>query len=224
MFSAVPFSSWKEIKNLIPLDSSFLDVGCADGDMMRITGHNFNHFSVGIDLFMPYLRRAQMAKTHSEFILADANFLPFRARSFEVVLCLEVLEHFDSKNAGRILIRELESIASKRVILSTPIGLTWQRGYGGNESQEHKVGWTVDDMLSLGFHVSLIGIREIPITRLVKRLVLRMADRYAKGNVDSIQGIKLVDLFARVPYYLIGGLVRFSYTNAGHMICVKNVA
>ena len=49
--------------------------------------------------------------------LGDVKVLPFKDNSFDIITCLEVLEHIDDTNK---VINELIRVASKYVILSVP--------------------------------------------------------------------------------------------------------
>ena len=52
-----------------------------------------------------------------EAVCADALRLPFADRSIDVVMCSQVLHHFDDAEAPRML-RELDRVARRRVIVS----------------------------------------------------------------------------------------------------------
>jgi 2-polyprenyl-3-methyl-5-hydroxy-6-metoxy-1,4-benzoquinol methylase len=70
-----------------------LDVGCGNGAMMeelRSQGHSY----VGCDLALPAVQRAQATATDSDaFVIAQAKELPFRPRTFDAVICSEVLSY-----------------------------------------------------------------------------------------------------------------------------------
>ena len=133
----------------------------------------------------------------------------------------------ETKDMGKRLIRQLETIAGKKVIISTPVGLTQQKEYGGNVHQEHKVGWFINDIASLGYDIYLVGIHENNLVRKVKGVNLTLADShisasaYRVDDVGVIATFKLIDLLLRVPYYLLG--LCLPGQRRGHMICVKDL-
>lgn len=223
----MPGSSWKSVRQLVgDQNASILDVGCADGDMVEITGLDKICEVVGVDLHFPYLKRAKTWDRFSSLLLCSAEHLPFRDKSFDVVMCLEVIEHFDTKEIGRKVIQQLEAVARRRVIISTPLGLTWQEEYGGNIHQEHKVGWRAVELARLGYQIHYVGVVETGLIRMVKRGVLALAGNngkvlYNREDIKRVQSMKLLDLLLRVPYYLLGCYVAANV--AGHMICVRDL-
>ena len=56
---------------------------------------------------------------HSDVLKADITSLPFRDNSFDLVTCLEVIEHLD-KEKMFIALKELERVAKKNIIISVP--------------------------------------------------------------------------------------------------------
>src|SRR5947199_3638926 len=100
--TVVPDITWTQralplILDAIPVDcKSLLDVGCGRGiigALCRI--YRRPESLVGIDGFEPYLEFTQGAGLYNETILRDLNQtpLPFRTQEFEVVTCIEVIEH-----------------------------------------------------------------------------------------------------------------------------------
>lgn len=75
-------------------------------------------YVVGLDISS---NRVRVAKKYLgpcvELIIGDIHHLPFRPRAFDVVLCLETLEHLLNINKG---ICELLRVSTKYLILSIP--------------------------------------------------------------------------------------------------------
>lgn len=139
---------------------SILDVGCGTGEPMKLFKRLGRFLSVGIDIHLPYLREAKAKECHDQYILCDIRRLPFRRKSFDLVLCLEVLEHL-GKRAGRELITHLEEIARRQVIISAPVSQQIQKPYDNNPNQEHKSGWRPNEFAGLGFSVRGLGFPSI---------------------------------------------------------------
>jgi len=129
-----------------------LDLGCGPNSPIQYC----SVYSVGVELFEPYIRDSRKAKIHNEYILGDIRKIEFRPKSFGCVLGLEVLEHL-TKKEGYELIKKMEIIAKRKIIISTPNGFLPQEEHDSNKLQIHKSGWTVDEFKNLGYKVEGIG-------------------------------------------------------------------
>ena len=137
----IPFTGsynvWKRLRG----SKSILDVGCGTGVAMLSLNrdHCFN-YTIGVDGHYPYLKSCRLNNTHTDFVLADIRHLPLIPRSFDSVICLEVLEHLEKKD-GYEFLQSLERIARQGVILALPIGHYGQHAFDGNPYQEHRSQW-----------------------------------------------------------------------------------
>jgi ubiquinone/menaquinone biosynthesis C-methylase UbiE len=136
-----------------------LDIGCGQGLVgMQITRPG-RLFSVGADIFEPDLKIARERNAHNDYILCDARSLPIKEKSFDAVLCLELLEHLE-KAEGKKLIKSLEAVAAKKVIITTPVGFLHtdpESNRSGQDNpnpyQDHLGGWQPDELKDLGYRV-----------------------------------------------------------------------
>ena len=122
---------WRELDRQ---GKDILDVGGGWGEPARFLSkkHRFRR-RVNADIFLPHLNKSKTKGTHDEYVLCDVRHLPFRRKSFDVVLCLEVIEHLE-KEEGLKLLSSLEEIARRQVILTMPVKekiafgltLTWE--------------------------------------------------------------------------------------------------
>ncbi|MCU0772561.1 MAG: class I SAM-dependent methyltransferase [Verrucomicrobia bacterium] len=76
----------------------------------------------------------------------------FSGKSFDAVVANEVIEHLP-KADGYPLLEQMEKLARKRVIITTPSGFLDQPPAADNPLQEHLSGWTAEEMRGRGFTV-----------------------------------------------------------------------
>jgi len=126
-----------------------LDLGC--GRNSPIQYYNVP-FSVGVELSEPYLEESKKKGIHNQYMKADIRKVEFKLKSFDAVLCLEVLEHL-TKEEGYELIKKMERWARKKIIITTPNEYLRRDGYDNNPLQEHKSGWSVEELEMFGFKV-----------------------------------------------------------------------
>jgi SAM-dependent methyltransferase len=184
---------------------SILDVGCGPGVPMYAVKKHKRLFAVGIDVFLPYLKAARERRSHDALVLGDVRYLPFRAKSFDVAWCMEVIEHL-KKEDGFHLIRNLEEIARKQVIITTPLGAYRSRELYGNPHQEHEATWGAEELRRLGYRPYFCGLRGV-------------------GDIfEGERGVAvrlLARPFQRLVWALSGILTAFIPKLAGDMVCVK---
>lgn len=99
----------------------FLDVGCASGAAVRAAAARVRR-AVGVDLAPAMIERAQALAeglAGVEFLVGDAEALPFPARSFDALLCSSSFHHYpDPARALAELARVLAP--SGRLALADP--------------------------------------------------------------------------------------------------------
>jgi SAM-dependent methyltransferase len=129
-----------------------LDVGCGQGYPMQMLKMLRPVKATGVDLFEEYLKEARKLKLYDKLVVSDVRKLPFPAKSFDSVICLQVIEH-QTKKDGLKLLKDLEKIARYQVIIATPIGYFDHPDMDDNELQRHKSGWYDKDFTDLGYKV-----------------------------------------------------------------------
>lgn len=153
------FPSWiEELKRNLSDCNTILDLGCGYNSPIQ---HCKVPFSVGVELFEPYLQESKKKGIHNKYIKADIRKVEFKPKSFDAVFCSEVLEHL-TKEEGYELVKKMEKWARKKIIIKTPNGYLWQDGYDSNPLQEHKSGWGVEEFQKLGFNIySISGWKQL---------------------------------------------------------------
>lgn len=133
---------------------SLLDVGSGEGligeGMWKVP-----HIA-SLDIFPP-------RNPGRNFTLGNALYATqlYGVKSFDVVMCGEMIEHM-TKEDGLRLLPVLEEVARKFVILTTPYGFTEQEPeknpsepWANNPYQTHLCGWFPDDFINQGYTVLL---------------------------------------------------------------------
>jgi ubiquinone/menaquinone biosynthesis C-methylase UbiE len=188
-----------------------LDIGCGKGLIGRFITRSGKYFTVGAEIFRPDLREAIRNHSHHAFVQCDARSLPFKEGSFDVVLCSEMLEHVD-KPEGLKLIKNLEAIARRKVILSTPVGMlstdpetNRAQHDEDNPYQKHRAGWAAGELKALGY-------------RVYSPLFLHKIENYLTGRQQTWTWLlNIIIQSAAAP------LVWISPRFGGHLFCVKEL-
>jgi SAM-dependent methyltransferase len=100
------------LHGLIPPEvESVLEVGCGDGVVINGLGQRL---VVGADL-----SRRSLAQVKRPRVQADVFGLPFGDRTFDLVLCAEVLEHLDPDGLPEAA-AELARVARRHLVIAVP--------------------------------------------------------------------------------------------------------
>jgi ubiquinone/menaquinone biosynthesis C-methylase UbiE len=98
--------------------SSILDAGCGEGFVTEwLSGAFGGARIVGVDVRDDALREASGRVPEASFRCGDVCDLPFPDRSFDLVVCTEVLEHVEDP-AGAL--RELRRVSRGRLLVTVP--------------------------------------------------------------------------------------------------------
>jgi len=159
---------------VIPLikGPQILDVGCGFGKWGYLCMANYWETKVstpstipeimGIDGFMPNVEMARRNGCYTQVSHAIIPPLPFKNRSFDTVLMIEVIEHLQGNEALK-LIEEAKRITRNQVIISTPNFPSIRQAHetitGFNELEAHISYWSRDRLRELGFTLYGAGWR-----------------------------------------------------------------
>jgi hypothetical protein len=162
---------------------------------------------VGIDGYEPSVEKAKRLHTHDEMVQGDVRDLSryFRPKQFDACVGLDVIEHV-VKPDGMKMMRDMEKIAAKKVILFTPCGFLQQRHTANDDLQEHLSGWEPAEMAGYGYQVAgFLGPKKL------------------RGEYHAIKGRP------RSFWSIISLLAHFMWTRthpekAAAILCVKELA
>lgn len=151
----------EELKSSLKDCYSVLDLGCGKSSPIQ---HLNLGFTMGIDVYEPYLRESKEKGIHDQYLKTDVLDIDkqIKEKSFDAVIMIDLIEHL-SKEDGAKLIRKAERIAEKKVIVFTPNGFSEKIHLeDDNIWQKHKSGWKTTEMKELGFEVKgFNGIRPL---------------------------------------------------------------
>ena len=158
----------KLIPYVLPLvdGCKLLDVACGKGKWGFLLNVDFWYtysgrplkkkqleYSVGVDIYLPYLRFAKRHRAYDEVVLCDGLHLPFCAKVFEVSLAAEMLEHLQKKEAA-MLLQEIERVSSKSTIITVPrqpLGILSQDKKDKNVHEKHRSKWSSRELAAFGY-------------------------------------------------------------------------
>lgn len=147
----------KELKNC----GTVIDLGCGNKSPLGKIKKNFR--SEGIDIYRKSIEESKRKGLHDSYKIADIKNINkiYKKSSFDAVIALDIIEHFEKKEAIK-LIRKMEKISRKKVILLTPNGYLRQDPIENNQYQIHKSGWSKEELEKLGYKVyGLRGLKYI---------------------------------------------------------------
>lgn len=161
----MPFSHMCILRNNIGDPKTILDLGCGDGSLMELLAQGKNWQVTGIEIYPPSLKEAQRKKIYKELIKGDileqVRKLYRRHKKYQVILFSEVIEHLPW-NKGEKVLRIIEKIAEKKIIIGTPRGFMNQpNDLKGNPHQIHKSGRTEEDFRLRNYKVYGVGLKPI---------------------------------------------------------------
>lgn len=139
------------LRDMLKDCENVLDVGCGTSPLLRTLGVKK---ATGFEGYQPDFEEAKRRNTQDEIVYGDAKNLTshFAPKQFDACIAMDVIEHF-TKDAGLKLMKDMESLAKKKVIFFTPNGFLPQRNAANDDLQAHFSGWEVDEMRRFGYDV-----------------------------------------------------------------------
>jgi len=106
----------REVKKINP--STILDVGCGEGfTLTRLQEEKIGKTLSGVDNFDKAIELGKKVNPSLKIKKGDIYNLPYKDNSFDLVLCMEVLEHLEKPDKA---LDELKRVSKKYVLLSVP--------------------------------------------------------------------------------------------------------
>jgi len=150
-----------------------LDIGCGTG---LITRHLRSNLIIGLDINKWNLKRAKMHFKQIEAVVGDAENLPIRSKSINIILYTETLEHIPNprdaiSEAVRVLAPKGKIIGSvpcknpvwkfRKVLLTTcPVSEPFHRSYSVKMLKQLLGGLKIIDIFKAAFFTTVFFIAE----------------------------------------------------------------
>lgn len=155
-------------ENIDKTAATCIDIGCGRGAFKFLQKYK----SVGCDIYHPVLQKAREKGYYSDMAQCDIRALPFSAKSFDVAVCVEVIEHLHKEEGMRFL-KQLEAIARRQVIITTPWGYFPIVERKDNPNLSHLSGWLPEEFEAMGYKVTPFYYPRYPMGSHVHQILAR---------------------------------------------------
>jgi len=205
----VPFTITNTVgRNVDKKYKTVLDIGCGEGIPMALINKHGGFHAVGLDIHGPSLNQAKKAGYHDDLILCNVQKLPIKRKSFDVAICVEVIEHL-RKDEGWKLLEEMEEIARSQLVISTPVEWPFETSPG--DPYGHRATWSPADFKKRGYNLRGIGLRGV-----------RMSAKGINGLWPSLP--RPFRPLCYIVWVLAGPFVWFFPRLADFMVATKNIS
>lgn len=201
-------------QNLNKQSQSILDVACGIGNPMELINKDKKFFTIGTELFEPYLKVCKDKGTHDEYVLCDLRNLPFKEQSVDTILGMDIIEHVKKEDGVKAL-QDFERIAKKQIILTLPSrerNPTWDDPT--NPFERHQATYSPHEFRKLGYKVTGFGIPPICGVDREERLIASLPRPLAK-----------IFVIIRLLAWIVAAPLVYYFPYLSHqMICVKDLS
>lgn len=210
----IPFTYfWTFRKSFDGKIKSVLDLGCNDGRILEFVfaGNIPKLEFTGVDLYEDYLEGARKKKIYKNLYKLDVrrkNWGKIEKRKYDLVLCSQLIEHL-TKQEGNRLIKKMEFLSKKRVMIATPNGFQkfnplenhiWDE-YESNLDQGHKSGWITEEFRKRGYKVYGQGLNIVYGANSIIRKLPKFT--YPVFFIISFMLSPIIYFYPKIAYNLI---------------------
>ena len=143
------------LQKYIDPENEVIDFGCG---LMPATRKLNCKKLIAIEKWFPYVNQLRKELFHLKHIhvwelaLAGPFLSNIESNSTDISLAIDVVEHFEKEDALR-LIKHMERISRKRVIIFTPEGFVPNEREENTELQRHRCGFLPIELEEIGYEV-----------------------------------------------------------------------
>ena len=99
------------LEELIDNSESILDIGCGVGHLVHYFNKR-NYYSIGVDIHSKSILAAKNHYPENFFLIADAETLPFKSKSFDAIILSYSLHHIPSN-----IVSSCKNLANQKIIV-----------------------------------------------------------------------------------------------------------
>jgi len=212
-------------------DATILDAGCGVG--CHLASLNVAH-RIGLDISIRNLTSARKQFRNIDFILGDAEELPFRNDSFDAVLIVSLLHHVENhdkaivelcrvlKPSSQILISDSSINGVKLIYPVASLIVQLSHKIGGYESFGPRLDLLKTSLFNAGFKISKLRVSGSFVTFVCQSLIgflnrIGVGRRFQKviNNIEAI--------FRRIDRFVCSYLDLEVYGIWFDMACIRKV-
>lgn len=173
-------SRYKMIKEMLPDSKILLDIGCGKPCPSMSNGSFIKYIGYGTGL-------DKKECSDFPFIKADLTENLNLNKRFDVIVCMETLEHIIPSKLEKCLIN-IRNLLNKNgmFIMTTPLNnrlwkliwWCWERSFGGMWKHDHKIHWNKDDWIKfLEKYFNILSVKtQLYNTELVVKMTIKEQD------------------------------------------------
>ena len=113
----------------------------------------------GIEAYEPYITPVHKLIYDNIFIGNALEILPGLEEKYDLILMIDVFEHFTYEDGCRLL--EYCRKASRNILISVPVALSPQEAVFGNRFEEHKYAWQKKDFRKIQDKFYITNVRSL---------------------------------------------------------------
>lgn len=131
-----------------PVEILDLGIGCGDFGKLIKKNNSREYDITGVEIWEKY--RNKKWDYYDSIIIEDIRDFVKNKKEYDVVLLVDVLEHFNEED-GRVVLEDIVSLSRELTVVATPTTNYPQGEFLGNPYEKHKYFWSHKKLEDNGF-------------------------------------------------------------------------